>query len=181
MLDPVQRFWAQVDTTPGQSKGCWNWKGKPKEDGYGQFLVKTDGKQKLYKAHRYSWELHNGPIPPGFMVCHTCDNRMCVKPEHFFLGTHKDNSQDMVQKGRSCLGQKNGRTGLTDQQAKEILLGFFKDGVPKKELLKRYPIGYTALGFLLRGQSWVHVRKELKLPPYVKKGGRWPSQQNDNP
>lgn len=87
------RFWAKVD----KSTDCWEWMGNIKEDsGYGSI---KNGNTMDY-AHRVSWTLHFGTIPKGLCVLHKCDNRRCVNPNHLFLGTYKDNVQDMIKKGR---------------------------------------------------------------------------------
>ena len=86
------RFWERVDTT-GE---CWLWTGHRNEDGYG-----TLGWQyKQYSAHRLSYEIAYGAIPPGLCVCHRCDNPPCVRPDHLFLGTQADNMRDRYRKGR---------------------------------------------------------------------------------
>lgn len=90
---PVDRFWAHVAKGPE----CWLWSGAPTSTGYGKLAFPGGGWQ---SAHRFSWELHNGPVPDGLQVLHHCDVPLCVNPSHLFLGTHLDNMADMRAKGR---------------------------------------------------------------------------------
>lgn len=90
-------FWKYV--TPGDSQLCWEWQGHRVASGYGH-LSFGQATNKVKAAHRISWEIHYGPIPDGLWVLHKCDNRACCNPSHLFLGTAKDNFDDMLQKGR---------------------------------------------------------------------------------
>jgi hypothetical protein len=84
-------FWSKVKKTAT----CWNWKGSTNYT-YGLFIIK----RKLFFAHRFVWLITNGPIPEAMLVCHTCDNTLCVRPNHLFLGTQADNMRDCKEKGR---------------------------------------------------------------------------------
>lgn len=94
-----EKFWSKV----AKSDGCWEWQGARRGNGYGVIYKQGKGTQ----AHRLSWTITNGAIPAGMYVCHKCDNRPCVRPDHLFLGTHTDNMRDCGAKGRNV-----GRRGM---------------------------------------------------------------------
>lgn len=121
-LRPVEdRFWEKVDRL-GDNE-CWLWTAGDDGKGYGQLRV--DGQ--ALKAHRISYELHYGPIPDGFEVCHDCDNPSCVNPAHLQIGTHKENMHDSISKGRASMpppnqveGETNGRAQYTNAQVRDF-------------------------------------------------------------
>jgi hypothetical protein len=116
-----QRFEEHHITVP--ECGCWLWTGSLMPKGYGFLVVKRNKKMHTISAHRLSWQLHLGEIPAGLNVLHKCDVRCCVNPNHLFLGTSKDNTQDMINKGREGFsgpkpdmqGEKHFASKLTEE------------------------------------------------------------------
>ena len=97
----------------GGPDACWMWTGALAGRGYGK--LRDVGVRRLLYAHRVSWEVTNGPVPDGFCVLHQCDNPACVNPSHLWVGTKKDNTQDMVRKGRGVFNgphRRKSREGL---------------------------------------------------------------------
>ncbi len=146
-----ERFLDKI--SPDPATGCWLWKAYVDVTGYAVFYV---GKKKCV-GHRISWALFRGEIPTGLRVCHTCDVRACVNPDHLFLGTAAENSADMKRKGRSCFGDKNPRAKLTTEQVRTIKARLAW-GEKAPVIARR--VGVTASNILLigRGKIWRHVQ-----------------------
>lgn len=97
--------------------GCWEWVGPRNIGGYGSVPRTRHG---TGVAHRVAWEREHGPIPDGMLVCHSCDNPPCVNPSHLFLGTHRDNTNDKIAKGRQARGETHRAAVLRNAQVLEI-------------------------------------------------------------
>lgn len=144
------RFLDKVD----QTGDCWEWQGYRSPRGYGQ--VRRAGQSHL--THRYSYEQHVGPIPSGLQVCHRCDNPSCVNPEHLFLGTQRDNMQDMYRKGRqgTFKGGLNGKAVLTDSLAYQIYTRA-KAGEGSSALAREFGVTPSTVSDIKHGRVWSHV------------------------
>jgi hypothetical protein len=128
---------------------CKEWTGARDRDGYG-----TLGRRKL-RAHRIAWEAAYGPIPPGLLVCHHCDNPPCVEPTHLFIGTAADNMQDASAKGRLPThppGEAHPNAKLTDAQVHAIRDAYQRHGHPNQlDLARTYGMSQASINRMLRG------------------------------
>lgn len=152
------RFWSMVDKEDGD--GCWVFTGNRTPFGYGIF--RCHGIVRV--AHRVSWELEHGPIPKGegyfgTCVCHHCDNPPCVRPSHLFLGTHMDNMQDMLRKGR--YNWSSGPRGDTHPFAKLSsedvrAIRSLQNPSPYK-IAPLYGVSHATIYDILQYRTWKHV------------------------
>lgn len=136
--------------------GCWEWGGPLRADGYAQVAMGVASGTTTY-AHRLSYELHYGSFDPKMNVCHTCDNRACVRPDHLFLGTGQDNVDDMVSKGRHAHGERHSRAKLTEADVREARRLHATGKHPKRQLAIKYGVSDVAMGHAIRGITWRHV------------------------
>lgn len=122
--------------------------------GVGQ--IRFEGRARL--VPRVVWELSCGPIPHGILVCHHCDNPACVELSHLFLGTPKDNSQDMVRKGRSpqMRGEKSGRSKCSEEQIREIKR-LAESGMLLKDIAPMFGYHRAHVSRIVNGKRWAHV------------------------
>ena len=152
----IDRFWSRVD----KSGDCWVWTAATTNGGYG--VIRDTGRNgKIIRAHRLSWELHNGPIPAGIEVCHRCDNPPCVNPAHLFLGTHQDNVTDTVNKGRASGGGPRGslhhQAKLTEAQVLDIRAVYAAGTVSQRQLAREYGVDRGTIRFIVRREHWTHI------------------------
>lgn len=146
----VERFWEKVDVRGPND--CWLWLASVKQGGYGK-IVDDNGKFQL--AHRVSYELTVGGIPPGLVVCHQCDNPRCVSPSHLFIGTQGDNLKDMRTKGRGNppKGSRHPKTRHTES----IVASIRSDYRSHRALARAYGVGKSTIGMIKSGGTWTHV------------------------
>lgn len=143
-------FFSRIRKT---ATGCWEWTGSYGQFGYGRMNVGST----TFSAHRLAWELLHGPIPTGLSVCHRCDNRGCIRPAHLFLGTTADNLRDMVQKGRSNLGERNGRAKLLAAEIREIRTRYAAGHCPQHRLAAEFHVNQITISDIVRRKSWRHL------------------------
>lgn len=146
--------WIRENTDPPNERGCRLWngntRGNPKHLNNYYPVIWLDYKR--YSAHRLQWELLRGPIPDGFLVCHHCDEPLCMNIEHHFLGTHKENTKDMIQKGRAKYGEKHPMKKLTDLQVAEVKARFTA-GETQTSIAKSLGMGTSQINRIVRGHS----------------------------
>lgn len=169
----LEKLWARIAKTETH----WWWIGGRFRNGYGRVCVGRDCRG----VHRVVWEIVHGPIPPGMVVCHTCDAdfppgdityRACCNPAHLFLGTLADNSADMKRKGRSAAGdrntsrlrpdrqvrgERNHSAKLTADQVRAIRARHAQGGVLQRELAEEYGVDVPAINKIVLGYTWKHV------------------------
>lgn len=149
MNEALQRskFWQKVN----KSDGCWEWQGNAIK-GYG--VVKRNGK--ALRAHRESYRLTNGSVPDNLWVLHRCDNPLCVRPDHLFLGTPKQNVDDMVAKNRQAKGVQQQCAKLTDDDVREARR-LHELGVTKRALARQFGVTQRTMVEAIRRITWRHV------------------------
>jgi HNH endonuclease len=160
--DPLERFFLKVKKTDG----CWLWVGNRGGSGYGVMRIG----EKNVLAHRFSYVHANGPITGGLLVLHRCDNRLCVRPDHLFLGTAKDNTQDALSKGRmshgdghylrknprlALRGSRNGNAKMNDRMVREIRRRAKKE--LQKDIARDLGISPASVSHVVTRRKWAHV------------------------
>lgn len=158
--DARRRFWANV----AKDQGCWVWKGGVLREGsYGRMMV--DGERFL--AHRLSFAIEHGWLPvrngqgKELIICHHCDNKPCVRPDHLYIGTHSQNSNDAIERKLMIpvnghpFGEMHPNAKLTGQQAEEIRRIYAAGGFTQRELGLRFGISQTQVSEIVRGRAYI--------------------------
>jgi len=144
-----ERFWQKVI----KGGGCWLWLAYTDAFGYGQIQIKG----KVIRTHRFSYELHNGPIPEGMCVLHRCDVPGCVNPKHLFLGTKADNNADCASKGRTCRGEMNGNCVLSTQEVLRIRDIYMFGGISQRRIAAYFGIGRGTVRKVVQRMTWNYM------------------------
>ena len=150
-------------TIKGKTKinenGCWIWQASKDKNGYG-FIKEEKGRKQL-KVHRASYELFKGKIPNGLFVLHICDEPRCCNPDHLWIGTAKENTEDCINKNRrkDDKGSKNPMSKLNEDLVKELKKKFL-NGERTIDLSKKYKIPYKTLEKIRQNLTWRHVLLE---------------------
>ncbi len=154
---PEQWFWTYI--TKLDEDKCWPWSGGLTASGYGKFWYN----KKIWLSHRLVYYFTYGKIDDSMFVCHRCDNPMCCNPKHLFLGSAKDNTNDMINKGRQqdyskvVRGSDNLMSKVTEQQVKEILFLHQEGKCKKKEIANKYGLTLSGLESIIYRRCWKHI------------------------
>lgn len=153
---PVEiRFWPQVHIPKDEPNACWEWTGVKQKAGYGRIWLNG----RFVGAHRVAWMIHHQKeIPDGMLVCHHCDNPSCVRPDHLFLGTVRDNSLDMMSKGRKPIffGEETSSNKLTDRDVLEMRRRY-ANGETTTSLATEFDVEGSCAAAAISGKNWGHL------------------------
>jgi nitrite reductase/ring-hydroxylating ferredoxin subunit len=134
--------------------GCWHWTAAwTQRTGYGKFTL-SDGSD--CDAHRASFKIYKGEIPDGLCVRHTCDNKLCVNPDHLLLGTQAENIKDSVNRGRNPKGESSGQSKVTEFQVK-IMREAYDAGHKVKHIAKYFGLKDAQTYCIVTRKAWAHV------------------------
>jgi len=146
-----ESFWNNVELC--EPNRCWKWRGGFRSSGYGH----TSRYRKDESAHRLAWEFwNNKKIPKGMFACHKCDNPACCNPNHIFIGTPKENSEDMVRKNRQVSGERHWCSKLTKEQVSKIK-EMRNNGETLTAIGKIFGITHGMVGHIASGRNWKNI------------------------
>ena len=158
-------FWDHVDI--GESDECWEWQRSKTPNGYGRlrYTIERNKYTNLY-AHRYAWELVNGPIPDGMFILHKCDNPSCVNPSHLYLGTQSDNIRDRVIRGRNGhppedtpkrVGSQVSVARFKEEEIPVIRDLYASGKISIRGLARKYDVSPSVIHSIIHRVTWKHI------------------------
>lgn len=139
-----------------QPNGCWHWQGTLNAYGYGTIFNGTYGKNRSPRRSivtRVVWAYHNGDIPDGYVICHTCDNPKCVNPKHLFAAPPKINTHDMLAKRRNPNGERHPNFKLTDVEVAQIRLEYEGKRGDLARLGRKYGVSRSCILAIVKARS----------------------------
>lgn len=148
----LENFWKKVRKT----ETCWLWEAGKSRDGYGKFRA---GVGRNLRAHRVSFALAGGKIPEGMLLCHRCDVRNCVNPDHLFVGTDSDNQSDCICKGRKVAtpGEKNAMAKLTAEMVSDMRNLYSTGRFTLAQIAGLYEVSFANVSMIVNRKSWKHI------------------------
>lgn len=164
----IERFENQIDKI---ENGCWLWIGEiavPGDHG----ILRIGGQ--ILSAYRLSYEIYTGEIPKGLCVCHSCDVRACVKPDHLWLGTHAENMADASRKNRMHPGEQSVQSKLKTEQVIEIINLYKTNNYSQEQLGEMFGVEKTQVHQIITGKGWKH----LDIDRSFRKGKGSPGDKN---
>lgn len=154
LLAENPRFWQNVSFHDGEDD-CWEWTAGRSYGDDVRGCCRFRGERMA--AHRAAYIMGKGDIPAGMVIRHSCDNPICVRPDHLSVGTHADNVADRVARGRSAVGSRNGRAKLTEDDVRKIRQELVK-GVSRAALARLYSVDNAVIRQIDLGKTWKCVR-----------------------
>lgn len=157
------RFWAFIENVSFHTdEDCWNWTAGKDRNGYGEMHARDAITNKRWhlRAHRVSMFLYRGfdLNNLNLLVCHRCDNPACINPHHLFIGSPKDNTLDMLNKGRDCIvGSKNNGSVISEHCAKEIRNLYSQGGISQRDLARKFKLTAGHINNIIKRRVWRHI------------------------
>ena len=152
----IKRFWTKVDVPNDweeHPEKCWEWTDYIRPKMAGNFTVCDV----LIVHYRFAYELYYGPIPPGMLVCHKCDNPACCNPNHLFLGSHQDNADDMKNKNRQPIGEDKTTHKLSEQDVKQIKILLQDPTNTYTSIALQFNVSSTTISDIKNKKVWTHI------------------------
>jgi hypothetical protein len=153
-VDVTERFWRKTDTEANHPLGCWTWKGFGTSRRHPTIALTPN---KFMYAARFAYLLCYGAIPDGLLILHTCDNFMCVNPDHLYPGTHTDNERDKLTRNRTLRGEKNTNSKLTENDVRDIRK-LREAGMLLTEIAHKYNINITTVSTIAHRKTWAWLQ-----------------------